>query len=54
MVCIYKRTVLFFFCFFFTQHAAHNLAFLVHLAVLCVGGVREKRRRGGGENVNTG
>lgn len=40
MVCIYKRTVLFFWGFF-SQQTTHNLAFLVHLAVLSVGGVRE-------------
>lgn len=39
--------------FFFPQHATHNLAFLVHFAVLSVGGVREKRG-GEGESVNTG
>lgn len=38
--------VLVWFCFF-PQHATHNLAFLVHLAVLSVGGVREKRGREG-------
>lgn len=44
MVCIYTMCIFFF--FFYSQHATHNLAFLVHLAVLSVGGVREKR---GGE-----
>lgn len=38
MVCIYKRTV-----FFSPQHATHDLASLVHLAVLSVGGVSEKQ-----------
>lgn len=39
MVCIYKHTV-------FSQHATHSSAFLVHLAVLSVGGVCEREREG--------
>lgn len=40
-------------CFFFSQRATHDLAFLVHLAVLSVGGVRGKRG-GQAESVSSG
>lgn len=48
MVCIYKHSVLFF--LFFSQHATHSSAFLVHLAVLSVGGRKRERREKGRES----